>query len=131
VRTVAQGQLRTGEHDGLVEVFEQEAQRRGAVGHCVGAVQDHEAVVAVVVAADEVGPLEPVVGRYVRGVDGLVEGHHRELEGKPVQLGQPFVHLRKIERHQVLTGAVVHHAQRAAGVDHQHRRTRLAGHGGI
>lgn len=53
------GELRTGQDDGLCQVFEHEAEGRGGIGHGVGAVQDDEAVEAVVVVIDDFYNLRP------------------------------------------------------------------------
>ena len=61
-------ELRAREDDGLVQPLEDEAECRGGIGHRVGAVQDHEAVVAVIVLLDDRGQPYPVLGGDGRGV---------------------------------------------------------------
>ena len=60
--------LGTGYDDALLTVLDQIAQPCGGVGHGVGAVRDHEAVVIGVVLPDGAGDLKPVDGAYVGAV---------------------------------------------------------------
>ena len=48
------GQLSTRQNHGFLEVLEHKTQRRGGVGHGVGAVQNHKTVVKIVVAPNQV-----------------------------------------------------------------------------
>ncbi len=71
----AHGQLRPGEDHRLVEVFEHVAQRRGGVGHRVGAVQHHKAVIHVVAIGNDMRQAAPVLGCDVARVERRVELH--------------------------------------------------------
>ncbi len=71
---VAHGLLGAGEHDGLGAVLNEVGERRRGVGHSVGAVQDHKAIVRVVVLADDLGDAQPVGGAHIGAVD--VHGLH-------------------------------------------------------
>ena len=61
--------LAAGENHRFAEVFEHETQCRRRIGHGVGAVKHHEAVVTGVVVADEFGQGDPVGRLDVRRVD--------------------------------------------------------------
>jgi hypothetical protein len=62
--------LGSGEDDGFGEVFAEEGEGGGGIGHGVSAVEDDEAVPEGVVTFDDGGDGEPVAGADVGGVDG-------------------------------------------------------------
>ena len=67
------GQLGAREDDGLREVLKHIGEGRGGIGHRVGAMEHHEAVVVVVAVGDTVRDVSPSGGRHVAGVDGWRE----------------------------------------------------------
>ena len=66
--------LAPGENHRFAEVFEHETQRRGRVGHGVGAVQDYEAVVVGIAFDDDIANAHPVARAHIGAVD--VHGLH-------------------------------------------------------
>ncbi len=115
----AQRQLAAGEDDGLAEVLEHEAQGRGGIGHGVGAVEDHEAVVVVVLALDDVGDVDPERGSHVAGVYDVVQRHRVDAVLAAFELRHGVVDAVEGKRMQrpVL---VLHHADGAAGINNQY-----------
>ncbi len=77
-----QGDLRAGHDHRFTEVFQHERERRGGKRHGVGAMQDHETIILIVVRLDVVGDMLPVfrghVGRVHQRVI-LVNGEIRHL----------------------------------------------------
>ena len=69
----ADGKLRPGEDDGLVEPFEHEAEGRCCVGHGVRSMKDDKAGVPFVVVADDAYEFAPGIRIHVRRVHGRVE----------------------------------------------------------
>ena len=63
------GPLTAGEDYGLGAVLDEIAQSGGGVGHGVGTMADHKAVVAVIAFPDGPGDEQPVGGSHVGGVD--------------------------------------------------------------
>ena len=68
-------------------MLDHERQRRRGVGHRVRAVEDDEAVIAVVVVGDGVSHLRPVVRPDIRGVDERREGQHIDIDIAGKQFG--------------------------------------------
>ena len=66
---ILHGFLRAGEHDGLGAFLDKVGERRRGVCHGIGAVKDHEAVVAVIGFADGAGDAQPIAGAHVGAVD--------------------------------------------------------------
>ena len=79
------GLLRACKHDGLLAVLDQIRKRRGRIGHGVGAVQHHKAVVAVICVHNDVADLEPVARAHVGAVD--VHGLDKVQVGDGVKQG--------------------------------------------
>ena len=115
----ADGDLAAGEDHGLGEVFQQETQRRGRIGHRVGAVQDDESVVSGVVVADELGQSEPVCGFDVRGVDHRVDRVDVDIDVEAFQRGELLIDAAEIERNERSGRRIGLHADGAARVDDQ------------
>ena len=111
--------LAPGEDHRLGEVLEQEADRRGGVGHRIGAVQYDEAVVARVVVADQAGQREPVRGRDVRGVDHGVHRVDLDVDVQPLERGKLLVDAAEVEGDEGSGLGVGLHADGAARVDDQ------------
>ena len=110
--------LAAGEDDRLGEVFEHEAERRGGVGHSVGAMEDDEAIIVVVLAFDGFGYVDPRGGSHVGRVDDALELAGVDSVGTPVQLGYEVVDVVEgvwLER----TVGVAHHADGAASVNYE------------
>ena len=63
-----QRDLRPGDDNRLAQVLQHEGERRGGKRHGVGAVQDHEAVVLVVMGFNVIRDMLPVFRRHVGGV---------------------------------------------------------------
>ena len=115
----AQRQLAAGEDDGFGEVLEHEAQGRGGVGHGVGAVEHHKAVVVVVGTLYDLGNIDPHRGRHVRRVDDVVEGDGVDAVAAVLQLWHSVVYAVEGEGVQ-RTVVVLHHADGAAGIHYKH-----------
>ena len=64
-----QRNLRAGDDHRFSQVFQHEGECRRGERHGVGAVQDHEAVVAIVVLLDVVGDVLPVFRCHIRRVN--------------------------------------------------------------
>ena len=62
------GLLRSGQHDGLGAALHQIAEGRRRIGHGVGAVTDHEAVVLLVVVPDGLRHPQPMLGLKIGAV---------------------------------------------------------------
>ena len=84
-------QLAAGENDGFGEVLEHEAEGRSRVGHGVGAVQNHKAVVVVVFAFYAFGNIHPEIGGHVRGIDDIVQLTGVDSVGTALQLWHQVV----------------------------------------
>ena len=117
----ADGQLRAGEDDGLVEVLEHEAQGRCRVGHCVGTVQHDKAVEQVVVVGDDVHEFHPRTGFDFRRVDGGLELYGRDGESELSQLGDLVEEMVKVERFETSRLAVLYHSDGTTGVNDKNR----------
>ena len=90
---VVDGLLAAGQHDGLGGVLHHIAQRRGGVGHGVGAVGDHKAVVLAVMVPDGLCHAAPVLRADVGGVQVIKlhrvdPAHSFQLRHKLQQLGR-------------------------------------------
>ncbi len=66
-------QLRAGDNHRLAQVFEHERQSRSRVGHGVGAMQNHETVVTVIILDYASGNILPVGGMHVAGIERRLE----------------------------------------------------------
>ena len=64
----ANGQLASGEDDGLSQIFEEKTECAGGVRHGIGAVKKYEAVVGAVVGPDEVSKRHPSLRIHVATV---------------------------------------------------------------
>ena len=113
--------LATGKDNGLGEILEHEAQGRGGVGHRIGAMQDDEAIVAVVIFADQLGQRHPMVGLDIRRVDDGIHGLHLQVHLQAFQRGKLLVDSAKIERDERAGVRIGLHADRTAGVDDKNR----------
>ncbi len=82
---VVNGFLAAGKHNGLGWILYQIAEGRGGVGHGVGAVGDHKAVVAVVVLPHGLHHLDPVLRPHIGGIQ--VEQKQRFNTAKLGQFG--------------------------------------------
>ncbi len=94
-------ELGAGEDHGLGQPVQQEAEGRGGVGHGVGAVEHHEAVVVVVAPDHGAGDPDPIVGPHLGAVEERLHPLDGDLGHLPtVQLGhrrqglldEPFAH---------------------------------------
>ncbi len=112
----SQRQLAAGEHDGFAQIVEHKAESRGAVGHGVGAVQYHKAVVVGIFALDDGGNLYPKVGCHVGGVDDVLYLTRVDAVAAAVEQWHGVIdvfHGKGSQR----AFLVLHHADGAAGVD--------------
>ena len=119
------GQLGTGEDDGLGEVAEHIGEGGGSVGHGVGAVEDDEAVVVLIARGDDAGKLLPLGRGDIAGVDG-----GRELTGMDVgidlaQLRDMTQEMGEIEGLKGSSDGIAAHADGAAGIDEKDRHFNL------
>ena len=117
----ADGNLAPCEDHGFGEVLEQETQRRGRIGHGVGAVQHDEAVVTGIVVADELRQGDPVVRGHIGRIDHRRHGSHVDVDVEPLERGKLVVDSAEVERHQGAGFGIGLHADRAAGVDDEDR----------
>ena len=106
---LGQRDLGAGDDDRLVQIFQHEGERRGGERHGVGAVQNDETVVLVVVALDVFGDALPVRRGHVGGVDEgriFVDMVIRHLGA--VELGHPrqTVFHKARHRHVAVIGAL-------------------------
>ncbi|MNQ72242.1 hypothetical protein D3C85_869410 [compost metagenome] len=109
--------LGAGDDDRLVQIFEHEGEGRGGERHGVGAVQDHEAVVLLVVVTNVLGDALPVRRGHVGGVDEggiFVNMIIRHL--RPVELGHPRQTIFHETRHRHITVVGTLHPYGAARV---------------
>ena len=63
------GLLGTGDDDGLAGVLDEIGHGSSGVGHGIGAVADHEAVIIVIILLQDLGELQPVLRVHIRAVD--------------------------------------------------------------
>ena len=113
------GELRAGKDDRFGQPREHETQRRSGIGHRIGAVQYHEAVVGLVTVAHHRSDLHPVGRGDIGRVQQMVEcvGIQRAVDRAGFgQVGQDVV---KVERTQPAGYLVPHHADGPSGVDQQ------------
>ena len=113
------GELAACQDDGLVQVLQHETERRGSVGHGVGAVEYHEPIVAVIVCVDDPDQCGPQFGRHVRRVDRrfklvVVDGIAEFLD-----FGDMLPEVVKVESLKPSGLRVMYHADGAAGVNQQ------------
>ena len=116
-----QWQLRAGQDDGLTQILEHEAERRGGKGHRVRPVQDDETVVRRVMVGNEAGEAGPRLRTHVGRVERLVELHC--LDGAPDlphlrYLLQKAREMKGLEPPRLL---VLHHADGPARINQQDR----------
>ena len=97
---LSDGQLRSREHDRLLQVFEEEGEGRGRIGHRVRAVEYHEAVILFVVLRYHVHHAHPVLRRHVGGVEWRVKLHGVHLRWQLVVFGYLLQQVREVERLQ-------------------------------
>ena len=114
---LAERPLRAGQHHRAVEPAQRERQRRRGVGHGVGAVDDHHAVVMDARRRDLVGERAPLVGAHVRRVE-VAQDPRRHL-GQRRQLGHARQDLVSVGVGLEGARAARRHAERAAGVEEQ------------
>ena len=117
VAHLAERNLRSGDDHRLRQAVEHERQRRGRVGHRVGAVENEKAVVVVVVLGDVAGDLGPLGRSHVRRVEQRLvlvhqSGRHRSLP----KLRHRFHLMLQISRLRVIAVAGVAHTDGSAGV---------------
>ena len=117
---LSQRQLRSGEDDGLGEVLEHEGERRCRVGHRVGAVQNDEAVVAVVVAGNDLHQLGPRARTDVTGVDGRRELVHIDARAQIFHFRQVADDVVEVERLEGSRARVAAHSDGSARIDEQY-----------
>ena len=113
---LADGQLRTGDDDGLAHILEQEAQGRCGVGHGVGAVQQHETIIVGIVVGYDVGHLHPVARLHVGGVDGGIERERINVVVELVEFGHIVAELLEIEIFERSRLGIFDHADRSSRV---------------
>ena len=103
-------------------MLEHVAERRGGVGHRVGAMQDDEAVVPVVVVNDDVHHVGPVRWIHVGGVQRRGELDGVEVDRNALQLGHVAEQVAEVDGLVRTGGRILDHADGAAGVDDQYMR---------
>ena len=114
------GQLRTCEDDGLAQVLEHEAEGRCRVGHRVCAMQDDEAVEAVVAVGNDANQARPMLQPHVARVDGRVERESMDIEIEAPQLGHLVEDEVEVEALESTRHRVLPHAYRAACINKEH-----------
>ena len=116
------GELRPRDDDRLSEILQHEAQRTGGVCHCVCAVEEHEAVIVLIVVADDVGNFHPVARLHVRTVNGEVKGECIDVKVEALQFGDIFFELRKLKVLESPGDGVLNHSDGSSGVDEENVR---------
>ena len=116
----AYGQLATREHHRFAQVLQHEAQRRGRITHRVGAVQDHEAVILLIVVIHHLGHASPTVGTDVRRVDHGVEGLDIHLYRSGKKFGHEGLEGLQVGGHQSAARLLTHHRNGATRRDQQY-----------
>ena len=111
------GELGAGDDDGLAEVLEHKTEGGGGEGHGIGAVENDEAVVAVVAVGYHAGQFHPVLGLHIARVDGRVEGGEVDVVLEAAELGHMAAEVRQVEVFEGARLGVFHHADGTAGVD--------------
>ena len=108
--------MRSGQHDGLGAALHQIAERRRRIGHGIGAVADHEAVVLFVVVPDGLRHPQPVLGLEIGAVQTVyLNAVHMAQFTDPGHKGQQLAGVQF--RGQALRGHFAGNG--AAGADHQ------------
>ena len=93
---LADGQLASREHHRFGQTRQHERERRGGVGHGIGAVQHDEAVEVLVTVGDHGRYPSPAGRVHVRGVDGRVHLHVIEIEAEAPDLRHVPHHRRHL-----------------------------------
>ena len=114
---LSDGELRAGDDNGFAEVFEHETQGRGCVGHRVRAVQQHEAVVGIVMVGNDMRHLHPVARFHVAGIYGRVEGERVNVIIEAFQFGHVVSELLEVEVFERAGLGIFDHADGPARVD--------------
>ena len=111
--------LASGEHDGLGQILQHEAQGRRRVRHRVGSVQDHESVIFIIALLDQRRERLPEGRLYIRGVDQRVERVRVDAQGELLQFRHLIENLVEVERLEGHVLRILLHADRASRVNHQ------------
>ena len=115
---LVQGNLRAGENNRFLQTFQHEGQGRGAVGHGVGAVENDEAVVALVVLFNGVGHPVPLhVGDVGRIQKRIVFDEIPLRHGIGIQIPNLLQFAGKISLLRLVAVPGRYHADGAAGVN--------------
>ena len=112
------GQLAAGEHHGFAEIGQHETEGTGRVGHGVGSMEHHKAIVTVPAQEEQAGQFAPPVGGHVAAVDG---GQRLEiqLDFEGVDFGHPIAQVVEVQRLQGPRVRILHGSDGAPGVDEQ------------
>ncbi len=95
---LADGQLRAGDDDRLVEVAEHEGERRGCIGHRVGAVEHDKSVIFLIVMLDGARNLLPSPLVHVAGVNGGMELDVVDVIVEHLDLGDVVDQMAEVKR---------------------------------
>ena len=112
------GQLAAGEHDRFAEIGQHETEGTGRVGHGVGSVEHHKAIVAVAAQEEQAGQFAPPVRRHVAAVDGS-QRLKIQLDFEGGDLGHPVSQVVEVQRLQGPRVRILHGPDGASGVDEQ------------
>ena len=123
---LADGELRTGDYHRFAQVFKHKRQGGGSICHGVGAVKHYESVESVVVFADSLCYLLPVLGLDVARVDGRVKLSVLDVEIEHFYFWHIVDEVVEVERAQRRRGRILDHADSASGVYNEYARTGIA-----
>ena len=115
-----EGQLTAGDHDGLGQIFEHEAQGRSRESHGIRTVEQDETVVAIIVLRNDLNHATPILRFHVRGVDGRAESHSVDLVVKAIQLRHKVADVFPIESLECAGDGILEHTDGSAGVDDEY-----------
>ena len=118
VADLTQRNLRAGQDHGLAVAPEHEGEGRGGVGHGIGAVEHHKAVVVVVVIGDELADGVPFHDGDVGGIQKRLHVHDIPVgHGLGVKLGNAVKEIMKRILLRGIAGWRIDHADGPAGID--------------
>ncbi|CDA46122.1 unknown [Prevotella sp. CAG:5226] len=109
-------QLRTGNDDGLAQIFEHIAQGRRSVGHGVGAMQQHKTVIMVVMVGYDVRHFYPIARLHIARVNRRVKGQGIDVVIELAEFGHMELELFKIKVLQRTCFGIFNHTDGAARV---------------